>query len=76
VDPKYAGRTFEEAKKFFELPMKAKMEVFTELVPNQFVGYHPMGHYNRGGRKKRGKPEQRTIHLLINFSQLTIDRSL
>jgi hypothetical protein len=31
------------------------MEVYTGLVPDEYVGYHPMEHYNRGGRKKQGE---------------------
>jgi isopenicillin N synthase-like dioxygenase len=29
------------------------MEVFTGLVPNEYVGYHPLEHYSRSGRKKK-----------------------
>jgi hypothetical protein len=31
------------------------MEVFTGLVPNEYVGYHPMKCYNRNGWKHQGR---------------------
>jgi hypothetical protein len=34
--------------------MEQKMKVSTDLVPNEFVGYHAIEQYNRGGRKKNG----------------------
>lgn len=40
------------------------MEVLTGLVPNEFVGYHPMEHYNRNGWKKNG-PLIPTLPLLM-----------
>lgn len=55
VDPKYSGETFEVAKLFFEQPMEKKMEVYTGLVPNEYVGYHPLEYYSRAGRKKKSK---------------------
>ena len=45
----------DQAKRFFALPEEKKMEVFTGLVPNEYVGYHPMECYNRNGRKRQGK---------------------
>lgn len=44
-----------QAKRFFELPEEKKMEVFTGLVPNEYVGYHPMECYNRNGWKRQGQ---------------------
>lgn len=39
-------------KTFFDLPEEEKMSVFTGLAPvDQYTGYHPLGKYNRGGRK-------------------------
>ena len=35
-----------------------KMEVFTGLVPNEFVGYHPMQAYNRNSLKRNGNNSQ------------------
>jgi hypothetical protein len=43
-----------QAKKFFALPEEKKMEVFTGLVPNEYVGFHPMECYNRNGWKHQG----------------------
>lgn len=54
IDQKYAESTMEEAKKFFALPEEKKMEVFTGLVPNEYVGFHPMECYNRNGWKHQG----------------------
>lgn len=55
IDPKYADETIAQAKRFFSLPEEKKMEVFTGLVPNEYVGYHPMECYNRNGWKRQGK---------------------
>ncbi|KAF3031590.1 hypothetical protein E8E12_000352 [Didymella heteroderae] len=46
-----------QAKSFFALPEEKKMEVFTGLVPNEYVGFHPMKHYNRNGWKYRDLSE-------------------
>ncbi|KAI0179503.1 putative gibberellin 3-beta hydroxylase [Hypoxylon sp. FL1284] len=51
IDPKYAEEAMNQAKRFFALPEQKKMEVFTGLVPNEYVGYHPMECYNRNGWK-------------------------
>jgi isopenicillin N synthase-like dioxygenase len=54
IDPRCSEGAFEQAKRFFALPEEKKMEVFTGLVPNEYVGFHPMKHYNRNGWKYRG----------------------
>jgi isopenicillin N synthase-like dioxygenase len=54
IDPKHAEVVFEQAKRFFSLPVEKKMEVYTGLVPNEFVGYHPMEHYSRTAAKQKG----------------------
>ena len=54
IDPRYSEGAFEQAKRFFGLTEEKKMEVFTGLVPNEYVGFHPMKHYNRNGWKYRG----------------------
>ena len=46
----YSKNIFEQAKHFFDQSMDKKMEAFTGLVPNEYVGYHP---YSRSGRKKK-----------------------
>jgi isopenicillin N synthase-like dioxygenase len=51
---KLAQDVMEQAKSFFALPMEKKMEVCTELIPDEYCGYHPMSHYNPNGWKKRG----------------------
>lgn len=56
VDSKYAESVFDQSKRFFALPEDRKMEVFTGLVPNEYVGYHPMQHYNRNNWKYKGLP--------------------
>jgi isopenicillin N synthase-like dioxygenase len=65
IDPHYAEDAFEQAERFFALPEEKKMEVFTGLVPNEYVGFHPMKHYNRNGWKYRGmsSPAQCDISL-------------
>lgn len=55
IDPKFAESAFEQAKKFFSLTTEEKMEVFTGKVPGEYVGYHPMEHYNRNQWKHRGR---------------------
>lgn len=54
IDAQYSEDAFAQAKRFFALPEEEKMEVFTGLVPNEYVGFHPMKHYNRNGWKYRG----------------------
>jgi isopenicillin N synthase-like dioxygenase len=54
VDERYAEGAFDQAKRFFALPEEKKMEVFTGLVPNEYIGYHPMKCYNRNGWKHQG----------------------
>jgi isopenicillin N synthase-like dioxygenase len=55
IDSRFSEGAFHQAKRFFELPEEKKMEVFTGLVPNEYVGFHPMQHYNRNGWKYRGR---------------------
>lgn len=57
VDMSYADEAMKQAKRFFALPEEKKMEVFTGLVPNEYVGFHPLEHYNRNGWKHRGLSE-------------------
>ncbi|KAF9774414.1 hypothetical protein IL306_007585 [Fusarium sp. DS 682] len=57
VDEKYAEGALEQAKRFFALPEEKKMDVFTGLVPNEYVGYHPMKCYNRNGWKHQDLSE-------------------
>lgn len=54
IEARYGEECFAQAKRFFVLPEEKKMEVFTGLVPNEYVGFHPMKHYNRNGWKYRG----------------------
>ncbi|KIW10314.1 hypothetical protein PV08_11276 [Exophiala spinifera] len=53
VDMKLAQDVMDEAKSFFALPTERKMEVCTDLMPDEYCGYHPMQHYNPNGWKKR-----------------------
>ncbi|KAK1637395.1 hypothetical protein BDP81DRAFT_348441 [Colletotrichum phormii] len=57
IDSKFADLTMTEARRFFALPEEKKMEVFTGLVPNEYVGFHPMGCYNRNGWKHQDLSE-------------------
>ncbi|KAI1070257.1 hypothetical protein LB507_010368 [Fusarium sp. FIESC RH6] len=57
VDEKYAEGALAQAKRFFALPEEKKIEVFTGLVPNEYVGYHPMKCYNRNGWKHQDLSE-------------------
>ncbi|KAL4789572.1 hypothetical protein BDV19DRAFT_394946 [Aspergillus venezuelensis] len=58
INSSYSVETFEQAKRFFALPEEKKMEVFTGLVPNEYVGFHPMECYNRNGWKHQGIPPE------------------
>ncbi|KAL4945262.1 hypothetical protein BDV06DRAFT_45304 [Aspergillus oleicola] len=57
IEASYAENTFDKAKQFFALPEEKKMEVFTGLVPNEYVGFHPMECYNRNGWKHQDLSE-------------------
>lgn len=54
IDEKYAEEALAQARRFFALPEEKKMEVHTDLVPKEYVGYHPMEAYNRNGWKHKG----------------------
>jgi isopenicillin N synthase-like dioxygenase len=73
VDKKYAEVALEQAQRFFALPEEKKMEVFTGLVPNEYVGYHPMKCYNRNGWKHQGKLSRDgvpLVHMLMTSLRL------
>ncbi|KAF4828241.1 2-oxoglutarate-Fe(II) type oxidoreductase hxnY [Colletotrichum tropicale] len=57
IDQKFADETMKQAKRFFALPEDKKMEAFTGLVPNEYVGFHPMECYNRNGWKHQDLSE-------------------
>lgn len=63
VDQKYVDSTFEQAKRFFALPDERKMEVCTDLVPDEFFGYFPMSTYNRNYKKKKDLMEAYNWHV-------------
>lgn len=42
IDPRLPQQTFEQARRFFSLPEERKLEVTTDLVPEEFFGYFPM----------------------------------
>lgn len=49
-----ADGVLNQAKAFFALPKDKKMEVCTDLMPDEYCGYHPMEQYNPNGWKRRG----------------------
>ncbi|KIV92352.1 hypothetical protein PV10_06799 [Exophiala mesophila] len=53
VNMQLAENVITEAKSFFALPAEKKMEVCTELMPDEYCGYHPMQHYNPNSWKQR-----------------------
>lgn len=57
MDLSYASGAFEQAKRFFALPVEKKMEIIIGTVPNSTVGYHAMESYIAGGttRKHNGR---------------------
>ncbi|KAL3451547.1 hypothetical protein BJX65DRAFT_321383 [Aspergillus insuetus] len=71
VDQLYAEATFEQAKRFFALPEEEKMKVFTGLVPNEYVGFHPMECYNRNGWKHQGIFITKDLGSLLTFADLS-----
>lgn len=50
-----AADVFDQAKLFFALPDQEKMEVCTDLMPDEFCGYHPMHRYNINQSQKKGQ---------------------
>jgi hypothetical protein len=76
VDSKYSKNTFEQAKRFFDFPTEKKMEVFTGLVPNEYVGYHPLEHYSRSGRKKIGRYLSQSSHNPLHLTPVRFMRSI
>ncbi|KAK9366195.1 hypothetical protein V1509DRAFT_630823 [Lipomyces kononenkoae] len=57
IDPQLSSGAFEQAKRFFALPIEKKMEVDTALVPGEFVGYHAMEQYGSKNRKQNDLSE-------------------
>lgn len=49
-----ATDVFEQAKDFFARPLEEKMEVCTDLMPEEFCGYHPSERYNWEASKRKG----------------------
>lgn len=49
-----ASNVMEQAREFFALPEEKKMEVSSELIPDEYCGYHGMQRYNPNGWKYRG----------------------
>lgn len=70
VDPAVADTAFEYAKRFFDLPEERKMEVYTGKVPGEYVGYHPMEHYNRNGWKRKGEFVLTVLYCTITSLQV------
>lgn len=50
-----AKSVFEQAKEFFNQEREKKMEVYTGLIPSEYIGYHPMHEYNANEKKYQGK---------------------
>ncbi|PSK45140.1 UPF0676 protein [Elsinoe australis] len=62
IDMKQASSVLDQAKEFFALPKEKKMEVCTDLIPEEFCGYHPMEHYNIN------KSARRDLHEAFNWN--------
>lgn len=70
IEDRYAANTFQQAKRFFALPESRKLEVCTDLVPEEYFGYFPVAKYNRNGKKKKDLMEAYNwcaIELLLHF---------
>jgi isopenicillin N synthase-like dioxygenase len=46
---------FHQARLFFARPLEEKMKVCTDLMPEEFCGYHPSERYNWEGAKRAGQ---------------------
>ncbi|KAH7115847.1 hypothetical protein B0J11DRAFT_393707, partial [Dendryphion nanum] len=53
IDEDLAKKVFEQAEKFFKRSLDEKMDVCTDLMPEEFCGYHPMERYNWEGSKRQ-----------------------
>jgi isopenicillin N synthase-like dioxygenase len=53
VDLTLASDVLKQAKEFFALPLDQKMKVSTDLMPEEFCGYHASEKYNWEGSKLR-----------------------
>ena len=63
-----AEGVLEQARRFFSLPLEEKMKVCTDLMPDEFCGYHPMEHYNINGLKHKGTSVLETSpHMKADF---------
>ncbi|CAK7200851.1 hypothetical protein SEUCBS139899_003550 [Sporothrix eucalyptigena] len=51
VDMKLAQAVFDQAKEFFNLDREKKMKVYTGLLPDEYIGYHPIHEYNANEKK-------------------------
>lgn len=67
IDMKQASSVLDQAKEFFALPKEKKMQVCTDLIPEEFCGYHPMEHYNINKSARRGKPFSKS---LLNYTDV------
>ncbi|KAJ8097178.1 hypothetical protein POJ06DRAFT_40696 [Lipomyces tetrasporus] len=78
IDPKYADGAFEQAKRFFALPLEKKLEVDTARVPGEFVGYHAMELYSSKERKQGDLSEAFNLAYDANYDPeaITDDPSL
>jgi hypothetical protein len=50
-----AKDVFKQAELFFGRSLEEKMQVCTDLIPEEFCGYHPSERYNWEGAKRAGK---------------------
>ncbi|KIW63091.1 hypothetical protein PV04_09968 [Phialophora macrospora] len=57
VDTSSFQKCIEHGKKFFDLPTEEKCKLHTDLIPDEFVGYHPLNSYRRNGCKLRDLSE-------------------
>lgn len=67
INGELAKGVFQQAREFFSRPIEEKMKVCTDLMPEEFCGYHPMERYNWEGAKRKGiqKPDTLTRKLII-----------
>ena len=52
IDQTHVDHTFEQGNRFFNQSMDKKLEICTDLVPDEYFGYFPLSRYNRNGKLK------------------------
>lgn len=72
IPQELVDRPFNLGRKFFELPLEEKMKVWTGLFPEgEYLGYHPLGKYNKAGNKYKDLYEAFNINYDPSWDPVT-----